>query len=140
MTNPSAPNEVSAEGFSVLLQRTDISAIPKRRDFLSAARARKQAMPGLVLQARKRAESEYSDTPLRLGLTCSKKVGNAVARNHARRRLKEAAWQMLPTHGMPGWDYVLIGRKDITIARPFSELLNDVEAALKRIHTPRKPR
>ncbi|MEO0999163.1 MAG: ribonuclease P protein component, partial [Pseudomonadota bacterium] len=58
-----------------------------RRDFLAAARARRQVTPGFLLQARQRAPGEVSATPVRIGYTCSKKVGNAVARNRAKRRL-----------------------------------------------------
>lgn len=88
-------------------------------------------MPGLVLQARHRRD----DAPeARVGFTCSKKVGNAVARNRARRRLKEAARAVLPPLARPGWDYVLIGRAEITARRPFPELLDDLMRALSQAH------
>jgi ribonuclease P protein component len=140
MNETPAPDVESANRSLFSLTTTDISPLPKRRDFLAAARARKQAMPGLVLQARKRTEGELSVTSIRLGLTCSKKVGNAVTRNRARRRLRAAGMEALPKYGKAGWDYVLIGRRDVTIARSYSDLLNDVEKALQRVHTSRKPR
>ena len=68
------------------------------------------------MQARQRDDDE---TGLRVGFTCSKKVGNAVARNRAKRRLREVARQMLSLYGRLGWDYVLIGKAEKTEERPF---------------------
>lgn len=107
----------------------------KRRDFLACARGRRWAAPGLVLQARARDDQ----APLRVGYTCSKKVGNAVARNRAKRRLRAAAALVFAAQGKPGWDYVLIGRSGSTAARPFPVLLGDLRTALDRVHAPRKP-
>lgn len=89
-------------------------------------------MPGFVLQARKRAEAGGG---MRIGFTCSKKVGNAVARNRAKRRLREVARAVLPEAGVPGWDYVLIGRRDETAARNFERLKADLASALSKIHS-----
>lgn len=108
-----------------------LEVIAKRADFLRAAQARRQAMPGFLLQARRRGD----DSPtIRVGFTCSKKVGNSVTRNRARRRLREVARAILPKGGKPGWDYVLVGRPDATVSRPYSNLLNDLSQALNRIH------
>ena len=110
------------------------SVLKKRRDFLAAARARRQAMPAFVVQGRQRSETEPSATPVRIGYTCSKKVGNAVARNRAKRRLREIANEVLPTYARPGWDYVLIGRHGTTASRPLPDMAADLIAALDRIH------
>lgn len=117
-----------------------IETLRKRPDFLLAARARRQAAKGLLLQARRRKDDEIDPEIIRIGYTCSKKVGNAVTRNRAKRRLREAARTVLPTQGHKGWDYVLIGRHLETINRPYHLLIEDLETALKRIHAPRKPR
>jgi len=86
-----------------------VSTLRKRPDFLRAARAARQSRPGFTLQARERRPDEPA-TGLRVGYTCSKKVGNAVARNRAKRRLRALAREVFPTRGRAGWDYVLIGR------------------------------
>jgi ribonuclease P protein component len=66
---------------------------------------------------------------LRVGFTTSRKVGNAVLRNRARRRLKAAAQKVLPLYAVPGNDYVLVARRE-TLTRPFDGLLCDLETAL----------
>jgi ribonuclease P protein component len=106
----------------------------KRDDFLKAARARRASKASLVLQARQRGDVEALADAVRVGFTCSKKVGNAVARNRAKRRLRAAARAVLPTRGCAGWDYVLIGRAGTTASRPFPLLLQDLQQALERIH------
>ena len=102
-----------------------------RADFLAAARGPWQGTRGMSVQARNRADS---DPAIGIGFTCSKKVGNAVARNRAKRRLREVARAVLPAHGRPGWDYVLIGRTGATAARPFEELKGDLIYALRKLH------
>lgn len=115
-----------------------VETLRKRADFLSAARARRQSTPGFTLQARQRQADEQDAGLIRVGFTCSKKVGNAVARNRAKRRLREIARLTLPRHGRPGWDYVLIGRPVVTAERPFEDMRADLEAALSRVHLDRR--
>ena len=118
-----------------------LQTIKKRADFLACARARRAHGPSLVLQARRRGEaSRVPPDAIRVGFTCSKKVGNAVARNRAKRRLREAARAVLPGQGHPGWDYVLIGRAEVTAARPFTDLLGDLETALAKVHSLGRPK
>ena len=73
-------------------------------------------------------------SPLRVGFTASKKVGNAVTRNRAKRRLRAAAREVIAVEGRPGWDYVLVGRPDATAAAPWADLLADLRRALVRVH------
>jgi ribonuclease P protein component len=103
--------------------------LKRRQDFVAAARAPSAAMPGLVLQALNRQDKALP----RLGFTCSKKIGNAVTRNRAKRRLREAARLVLCETAQNGFDYVLIGRM-ATARRDFADLQKDLASALKRLH------
>jgi ribonuclease P protein component len=113
-----------------------LTTLTRRADFLAAARARRQSRPGLTVQGRRREAAEGAGEPrgVRIGYTCSKKVGNAVARNRAKRRLRAAARAVVPGLGRPGWDYVLIGRPEATAARPFPLLCDDLASALSALH------
>jgi len=103
------------------------SRLKRRREFLFVAqKGRRAARPGLVLQA-----VPNGTGALRVGFTVTKKVGNAVTRNRAKRRLREAARLSLPAQGIRGYDLVLIGR-DGTIARPFDKLVADLSGALRQ--------
>jgi len=77
-------------------------------------------------------DTETPETPFRVGFTVSRKVGSAVARNRARRRLRAAAGAVLPAHARGGHDYVLIGRT-ATLKRPYRALVGDLEKALRKL-------
>lgn len=109
--------------------------LKQRRDFLACARGVRWAAPGVVLQARRRGPADPAGAEgIRVGYTCSKKLGGAVVRNRAKRRLRAAAAQVLFAEGRPGYDYVLVGRHEGTISRPFPQLLDDLRTALGRVH------
>ncbi|MDA0702029.1 MAG: ribonuclease P protein component [Proteobacteria bacterium] len=108
--------------------------LKRRPEFLRVAGSkRKWAAPGLVLQVGRAqpAEGEGNAAECGLGFTVTRKVGIAVVRNRAKRRLRAAAERVFPLHAAPGRDYVLIGRKG-TLDRPFPALIADMEAALRR--------
>ena len=103
--------------------------LKQRADFLAATAGAKAPVSGFVLQARDRRE----DGPVRVGFTCSKKVGNAVERNRVRRRLREVV-RLAPQEAMRrGYDYVLIGRRT-ALDLPFERLAEDFNRALGRVH------
>jgi len=117
---------------------TAVARLRRRPEFLAVAKSgRRWAAPGLVLQAVRRPEGSRLPPAPRIGFTASRKVGIAVERNRARRRLKAAAAAVLPQAGEPGFDYVVIARGE-TLTRPFSDLPGDLETALKRVHAPRR--
>ncbi len=107
-----------------------LARLKKRADFLKAASARRQGAPGFLLQGRDRGDAAGP----RVGFTCSKKVGNAVLRNRAKRRLREAARLALGPLARPGWDYVLVGRPGVTAERDFALMLDDLRLAAARLH------
>jgi ribonuclease P protein component len=86
----------------------------------------------LVLQAAARPDGSIGAEAIRVGFTASRKVGNAVTRNRARRRMRAAATSILPYQGRPGTDYVLIARAS-TAKQPYGSLIADLEAALRRV-------
>ncbi|GGG46855.1 hypothetical protein GCM10010964_37740 [Caldovatus sediminis] len=110
--------------------------LKRRGEFLRvAARGRRVARPGLVLQAMPAAAPAGSGAPPpRLGFTVTRKVGGAVLRNRVRRRLKEAARLTFREHpeAARGWDLVLIGREG-TARRGFQDLRADLEGALRQL-------
>lgn len=110
-----------------------LTVLAKRADFLAAAGAGRISTPAFTLQYRERKTGEADG--IRVGFTCSKKVGDAVARNRAKRRLRELARLTLPKHGKDGFDYVLIGRRQETAAREFVAMKTDLRSALERAHT-----
>jgi ribonuclease P protein component len=70
--------------------------------------------------------------PVRVGYTATKKLGNAVARNRARRRLKEAARLVLAETPLAGAELVLICRKE-TVDMPFETLRANLKVALAEV-------
>ena len=81
-----------------------------------------------MVEALRRAPSG----PARAGFTATKKIGGAVQRNRAKRRLRAAADALLPGLGLPGCDYVFIARQ-AAIDAPWPGLLDDVGKALIRL-------
>jgi ribonuclease P protein component len=109
-----------------------------RDDFLRVGAGRARAVrPGLILQAA--PQPDDGNAALRIGFTVSKRIGNAVVRNRAKRRLRAAAASVLPLHGKAGTDYVLIARAG-TGERVYAELLADLEGALRQLARPNAAR
>ena len=109
--------------------KADLQTLTKRKDFILASRGLKHSCDTMIVQTKKN-----DLRTVRVGITCSKKVGNAVVRNRAKRRLRAIAREILPTWGRVGFDYVLIGRHGSTISSEFKNLKNDFISALEALH------
>jgi len=110
-----------------------IEPLKVRADFLRVAATRRRwAMPGLVLQVAPTPSPARKDDTVRIGYTASRKVGNAVTRNRARRRLRAAVAQTVPDNARAGVDLVVIARA-ATARRQFADLRRDLETALKKL-------
>ncbi|HCP01669.1 MAG: ribonuclease P protein component [Alphaproteobacteria bacterium] len=110
-----------------------IARLPKRRDFLRIAAAKRRcAQPGLVLQtAPVPKDTSIAPGTIRVGLTATRKIGGAVIRNRARRRLRAAVRDIMTDRAKNGLDYVLIARAG-TAERDYRALQKDLVAALDR--------
>ena len=113
-----------------------IERLKSRPQFLAAAKGVSEARGAVVVQRLDRADD---DPTVRLGFTATRKVGGAVVRNRAKRRLREAARATAPLLAVPGSDYVFNARMG-TVDRPWDRLLDDVKSALTRLATPRPAR
>ena len=104
--------------------------LKKRADFLRAAKGVRRITPALTLET---CASPEDSGGIRVGFTATRKLGNAVMRNRAKRRLRAAAAAVLPLSGRAGNDYVLVARAG-TLTRDFASLKEDLAAAVKAAH------
>ncbi len=107
--------------------------LKKRADFLRAQRGIRRTAAGLTLEVCLTPELVARGGRFRVGFTASRKVGGAVVRNRAKRRLRAAAQAVLPKAGHERTDYVLIARPQ-TLVRAFPDLLKDLAQTLAAAH------
>jgi ribonuclease P protein component len=103
-----------------------VARLKTRAQFLAAAQGASLARGAVAVQ---KLDRQDGDPAIGAGFTATKKVGGAVVRNRAKRRLREAARALLPLHGAPGCDYVFVARAG-TVDRDWLRLLDDMRSAL----------
>lgn len=111
------------------LSQKPYETLRRRQDFLAANAALRAPMPGFVLLARPRGDG---DPARRLGITVTRKIGNAVVRNRMKRRFRALGRELLPVHGIAGADHVLIARAG-GVERDFALLRAELEKALRKL-------
>ena len=110
-----------------------LETLSKRVDFIAASKAEKFIGKSIIVQAR-----PNSLETIRVGYTASKKVGNAVMRNRAKRRMRAAAAETVAQYGTCSTDYVLIGRAESTCNTKFKDLKFELIHAFKKLSVRQK--
>ncbi len=105
------------------------STLLNRSDFLRLAGGQRRSTPAFTVQA---APRDGDHSALRIGFTASRKVGNAVARNRAKRRLRALADRVMTEAANPALDYVLVARTE-AVARDFAVMERELRQALQKI-------
>ena len=145
LTPPQVTDALVASGAPTAVSSfVPLITLQHRPDFLKAATGRRQGTNSFLLQARPRSgdlgSGDLGSVDLgtaRIGFTASKKVGNAVLRNRAKRRMRAVVRQVLTSLARPGWDYVLVARPNATVSRPYTDLLADLAQAIASVHRDR---
>jgi ribonuclease P protein component len=110
-------------------QAVGLRQLTQRKQYLAANAGRRAPMPGFVLLVRDRRDE---DPTIGIGITVSKKVGNAVTRNRMKRRFRALAREILPDLGIAGADHVLIGR-NTGVERDYTMLQAELAKALRKL-------
>jgi ribonuclease P protein component len=107
-----------------------LQSLKASSDFQRISRlGKKCSFPAFIMQV---LRHEGEAKPFRLGLTVSRKVGNAVVRNRAKRRLREMVRTSVALEKLAGFDIVLIGRASAR-ERDFSLMKQDFLSGLEKL-------
>ncbi len=117
-----------ADGSALINDRPKIFRLKRRSEFLRVRKGWVERRKSLVVEGRRRTTGGH----IREGYTATKRIGNAVVRNRAKRRLRAAASVLLPVEGCEGFDYVFVARMD-TAEIEWLRLVNDMKSALESI-------
>ena len=110
---------------------TTLERLTKRSEYLNVSKkGRRCIKPAFIVQAC----AHRDNAMVRYGITASRKVGGAVERNRAKRRLRALIKQILPAYGSPGMDYVVIARK-AALSRAFARMIEELKAAMHELHS-----
>ena len=118
------------------ISKNKIDKLLKNTDFKNInINGRTVQSEGFVIKGLDRSSTlSHKTKNVRIGFTCSKKIGNAVKRNKAKRRLKALSRIVFPFYSKCGWDYVIIGKKNETLNLPFGEIENNMIRSIKNFH------
>lgn len=106
-----------------------IETLKKRKDFLRlSARGHKFVTPAFVVQVA--PNTDENDQEIRVGYTASRKVGSAVDRNRAKRRLRSLVKDIFPSYTVKGYDYVLIARYYV-LSRSYERMCSELKQVLE---------
>jgi len=113
--------------------RPIFASLKRRADFLRVRGGARCATAAFVLEAKSREPQSSAADQARFGFTVTKRLGNAVARNRIKRRLRAAARDVHMHHTRPEFDYVVIARSS-AVDTAYSILVDDLTKALDRVH------
>ncbi len=122
-----APVGLSEGAAPLVLPEAQIVRLRRRREFLAAAWGLKAGAKAFTLQAVRRT-GDMAPCEIGIGITVTRKIGGAVVRNRARRRLREALRRVAPERGRPGHDYVVVARPP-ALTQPFHELVQELDSS-----------
>lgn len=118
--------------------RMALHTLQHRSEFLTiAAGDWRYVTPHFVLQAQRinlvKCAAQATAGQVHVGYTASRKVGGAVARNRAKRRLREAARRILVPLARADLCYVVVARR-FCVQSDYDALCRDLEKAVNHLN------